>query len=76
MLVGEVESLTNNSNDKIKYIHYDKLTVYAIGAIQEQQQQIKAQQQQIKAQQQQIKAQQQQIQAQQQQIDEILNRLK
>ena len=40
MLVGETYSLKKGENDKIKYIHYNKLSVYLAGAIQEQQKQI------------------------------------
>jgi len=40
MLVGETDSLKKGKNDKIKYIHYNKLSVYLAGAIQEQQKQI------------------------------------
>ena len=40
MLVGETDSLKKGKNDKIKYIHYNKLSVYLAGAIQEQQKEI------------------------------------
>ena len=40
MLVDEFETLKEECNDKFKYIHYNKLTVYTTAAIQEQQKQI------------------------------------
>jgi hypothetical protein len=40
MLVGETISLKKGCKDKYKYIHYNKLSVYMAGAIQEQQKEI------------------------------------